>query len=400
MLLEDGFSYNRKEITEWLKFNNRSPVTNLELKSRTITTNRTLRSIIEEWKVQEKAESTCHEHDDFRCDGWKDVYKFYPCDWTLALVGSDQSYPVNLDLLSTRSDFFSRLRAPGESSNQPAERNLLLRMGATEMHPLTFRLPILSASDTLQQLKRKIHKETGIAPTRQTLLIPAQHGAAGGSAPAGDYLRPSDLGLADGDALTLAIARPWQHTDRAARRVELALPAPCAAVFEAFLDQLCRRCEGAPRPGAPPRDALALLWLAGHFEARPLKDALLQHLLAAVTPADAHRYLLPAVGLGLESMAALARGRAAGRLDAFPAAELADLPLEEVAAAVRACACACACRCARASMRVCPHARVHAVPQGLVKSQAVARRESAAVISDSRKHVASARAAVRRPLRR
>jgi hypothetical protein len=51
-----GFSYERKAIEAWLHTHNTDPTTNGELSSKRLVPNRTLRSMILEWKEQ---------HDDY-----------------------------------------------------------------------------------------------------------------------------------------------------------------------------------------------------------------------------------------------------------------------------------------------------------------------------------------------
>lgn len=46
----DGYTYDRKAIENWLKENEKSPVTNMPLKDKNLTPNYTLLAAIMEWK--------------------------------------------------------------------------------------------------------------------------------------------------------------------------------------------------------------------------------------------------------------------------------------------------------------------------------------------------------------
>lgn len=49
---DDGVSYEKEAIEEWLAGHDTSPMTNLKLKSKTLTPNHTLRSLIQDWQAK------------------------------------------------------------------------------------------------------------------------------------------------------------------------------------------------------------------------------------------------------------------------------------------------------------------------------------------------------------
>jgi hypothetical protein len=358
VLADDGWSYDRGVIELWLKSSNRSPATNIELKSKNLTPNRALRTMIIEWKQFNKTHAKEIDLDDFRCDGWKDAKTKFTCNWTVKVNGTDQScqtYPIDLELLSRKSFFFSRIHEndSGESSSPKrietrSECGRLLDWGAIQIDADTFDVTaLIKPSDTLHIFKTKITHEAGIPRIRQHFLLRPKRDGDDTSAPIAlatstapvvdDHRMLADHGVqTDGDAvLLLSLQHPWHSVDRQGRCITLSLPSECAgpSVLEPVLDYLCRDddhhdelpitkdIEGAPEP------ALATLWLAGNLQIRPLKHAVLSRLRAALVPTTAHAILVPAIRLGLDAVAAVARRMAASRLASFPVASFCALLL-------------------------------------------------------------------------
>ena len=342
VIAKDGCSYERQSITQWLKSNSRSPTTNEELSCTDLVPNRALRTIIEDWKSRNLEVDLDMKTilDDFKpeCDGWRLAHQNYPCDWTLKISGPNNTqYPVNLALLSPNSEFFSRITEGNHTHRfQPHHDAAHETEGEVQIDSAVFNIPKIGRiADTLKQLKRKVQESTGVSRLRQRFsFLPKRDPAEPAAAPAlelqEDWKRLSDYGIRSGDRLRLQVDPPWHRIDAANKTVVLTLPPPCRDAFEACLDHLCDRDRARPlSPALAPGDALALVWLAGHLGARQLKDELLAHLELNMSPSSAHSFLGPALSLGLDRVAGAARDLAARRLDAFPAAALCSLPLEE-----------------------------------------------------------------------
>jgi hypothetical protein len=340
VVAKDGCSYERESITQWFKSNKRSPMTNEELSSTSLVSNHALRALIQEWKSRNldvvlKSKSVL---DDFKCDGWRLAVQKYPCDWTIAIAGLEKKYPVNLALLSTNSDFFSKV------TDGIKDRSLLhytavhVVEGEVQIDSADFEIPSIGfISDTLKQLKFKVQETTGVGRLRQRYSFLPQRDPT--SEPPlelrEDWKRLSDYGIKRGDCLRLQVDPPWYQIDAASKSILLTLPQPCCDAFEECLDYLCDKDRTRLlSPSLAPGDALALMWLAGNLEVGSLQDELLRHLEHAMIPSSAHGFLGPALSLGLDKVAGAARALAARRLDAFPAKALCSLPLEEFEALI------------------------------------------------------------------
>jgi hypothetical protein len=109
VIADDGCTYDNNAVTEWLTSTRRSSTTNPEITFKHLVFNKALRKAIDEWRSQGFVQNIS-DLDDFELDRNEVPMFACLCNWTLAIMGQDKNFSVNLELLSRKSDFFFRVK--------------------------------------------------------------------------------------------------------------------------------------------------------------------------------------------------------------------------------------------------------------------------------------------------